>query len=224
MENKVYILDTDILNDDYIYNKLYSALSSYRQEKIERFRFRKDKNLSLGAGVLIDVMLREFNLFEKNMTYSLGENEKPTFSEYKDIHFNVSHSNNKVICAVSSKEVGCDIEKISPIDINIAKKFFLNSEYEYIKKSKNQEDAFYLLWTLKESFMKITGLGMSLPLNSFEISITDDDITVSQNLNNSNYYFHEYECVDGYKISVCSHLNTFHNELINVNEKLSNYY
>ena len=30
MENKVYILDTDILNDDEIYNKLYSALSSYR--------------------------------------------------------------------------------------------------------------------------------------------------------------------------------------------------
>ena len=57
MENKVYILDSDILNDDEIYNKLYSALSSYRQEKIEHFRFRKDKNLSLGAGVLIDVML-----------------------------------------------------------------------------------------------------------------------------------------------------------------------
>ena len=222
---KLYIFDANELNNDIVFNKLFSMVSYYRQQKIMNFRFRKDKNLSLGAGILIDKGLKEYGLLEKHMTYTLGKNEKPFFSDYPNIHFNVSHSKSKVICAFSENTIGCDIEEVTSINLDIAKNYFFDSEYEYIKNQKTtteRENAFFRLWTLKESFLKTTGFGISISLNNFEIYFKNDIIKISQNIDKFNYYFHEYECEDNYKISCCSRVNDFCKNIIKVN--VHNFY
>ena len=67
--------------------------------------------------------------------------------------------------------------------------------------SQNPADEFFKYWVLKESYMKYTGLGMNLKLDSFEIKIGDeiklknDDEGLKFNLFN----------VENYKIGIASH-------------------
>ncbi|MGB8451533.1 MAG: 4'-phosphopantetheinyl transferase superfamily protein [Anaerocolumna sp.] len=199
------MINTDKLNDDKLFQDYYNEMSAYRQKKIMKYKFRKDRNLSLGAGILLDYGLKQYGLNECNMRYAAGNNDKPYFADRPDIHFNISHSGTMVICSFSNAEIGVDIEKITGMDFNIARRFFCTAEYEYIinqTTDMERKEAFFRIWVLKESFMKMTGLGMSLLIDSFEI-ILEDKITVKHSVNDQIYSFKEYK-VDEYRIAICS--------------------
>lgn len=201
--NKVYIARTDDLKDDIVFRRLYNSASCERREKTDRLIFRKDKMLSLLAEALLRKAL--FDRGIKNFTIEYGKNGKPYIGG-GGIYFNLSHSEETVICAVSDKEVGADVEKVTDIDFEIANKFFHRAEYEMLMRQRTYEekrDMFFRLWTLKESFLKATGFGMSLPANSFCIDIKNNEISVFQNVSKETYYFREYDFNDGYKYAVC---------------------
>ena len=180
--------------------RAYSLVSENRQEKIDFYRFEKDKKLSCGAYLLLKKLLSE-----KNITDPLFKTEKygkAYISNYENIYFNLSHSGKMVLCAISDMEVGADIEYIdSEIDLDIAKHYFYNSEYESIMKSENSADEFFKYWVLKESYMKYTGLGMNLKLDSFEIMI-EDKIRLKND--NNDLKFNLFGIKD-YKIGIASH-------------------
>ncbi|MCI5700737.1 MAG: 4'-phosphopantetheinyl transferase superfamily protein [Lachnospiraceae bacterium] len=201
--NKIYISQTKELTNDELFRRLYYIVSEERRKKIDKLVFRKDKILSLAAGILLKKSLSDIGINEFCLEY--GKYGKP-YIKNKNIFFNLSHSEDMVMCAVSDMEIGCDVEKISDIDMEIAKRFFCVNEYEMIKKEQSDEkkkDMFFRLWTLKESFLKATGYGMSLSTNSFCISIENKKISVAHNVNDKKYYFTEYDYNDGYKYAVC---------------------
>ena len=110
-----------------------------------------------------------------NPEFTFGKYGKACISNYENIYFNLSHCNKIVACGISDKNIGIDVEYNDPtIDLNIAKHYFFNEEYENIKKSKNPTNEFFNYWVLKESYMKYTGLGFHLKLNSFTIQIKDE--------------------------------------------------
>lgn len=208
------LLKTEKLTDDALFEKYYSKMSDYRKWKTDRMKFRKDRNLSLGAGILIDEYLCSVGLCEKDMAYGEMPNGKPYFVNRPDICFNVSHSDNAVICAFSQEEVGCDIEKVADRNIEIAKRFFTESENEYIfsaKEISEQSQRFFRLWTLKESLLKCTGKGLGGGLSSFEFCF-DYKIYVKQNGSRADFRFKEFVIPD-YRIAVCSRLDDFSDEL-----------
>lgn len=213
---KTYILNTEKLYDNEIFEKCIKTLSACRREKVLAYKFRKDKNLSLAAGLLIDFGLSGFGLKEKDISYIYEKNGKPSIKEYTDIYFNVSHSGDFAVAAFAEKETGCDIEKTEKnTDLKTAEMFFCPSECEYINSFDDKDgkiNAFYRLWVLKESFIKATGCGLSVPLDSFRINI-EDKITVKQQQNKNKYFFREYN-LDGYKIACCSEEQGFVNELL----------
>lgn len=179
----------------------YKLLPESRKDKVDRFRFEKDKKLSAGAYLLLDSLLKEENI--TNPTFEIDKYGKAYISNYKDIYFNLSHSGKMVACAISDKEVGVDIEYNDPtIDLDIAKHYFYNSEYESIMKSQNPTEEFFNYWVLKESYMKYTGLGFNLDLDSFEI-IIDDEITLK---NKKQPKFNLFE-IEDYKLATCSEYN-----------------
>ena len=150
--------------------KGYDLVSKSRREKIDFYRFDKDKKLSCGAYLLLKKLLSEENI--ANPIFKTGKYGKAYISNYENIHFNLSHSGKIVLCAISDRNVGADVEYIdSEIDLDIAKNYFFNREYETIMKSDNPSEEFFNYWVLKESYMKYTGLGMNLDLDSFEIII-----------------------------------------------------
>ena len=153
--------------------KAYSLVSKNRQEKIDFYRFDKDKKLSCGAYLLLKKLLDSENITDPH--FKTGKYGKTYISNYENIYFNLSHSNKIVLCAISDREVGVDVEYIDPtIDLNIAKNYFFRGEYENIMNAENRSDEFFKYWVLKESYMKYTGLGFHLKLNSFTIQIKDE--------------------------------------------------
>ena len=182
--------------------KAYPLVSKNRQEKIDFYRFSKDKKLSCGAYLLLKKLLCEKGI--TNPTFKTEKYGKAYISNYENIYFNLSHSGKIVLCAISDMEVGADVEYIDPeIDLNIARNYFYNSEYENIKKAENKPDEFFKYWVLKESYMKYTGLGMNQKLDSFEIIIKDKIMLKNDNL---NLKFNLFD-IENYKIGIASHYN-----------------
>lgn len=164
---KLLLADVLPLDDSAVYDGIYGRVSLERRSVADSFRFRKDRLLSLGAAALLDLGLAEFGLCEKDMSYGRTAHGKPFFKNAPDIHFSISHSSSKVAVAFSDREVGCDIEEISDIDLAVAERYFHRAEYEAIMAENGQEKrwrAFFRYWTLKESYMKATGIGLSLPV------------------------------------------------------------
>lgn len=180
--------------------KAYSLVSKNRQEKIDFYRFEKDKKLSCGAYLLLKKLLSEKNITKA--AFKTGKYGKAYISDHENIYFNLSHSGKMVLCAISDREVGVDVEYIDrEIDLNIAKNYFYNSEYESIINAENKSEEFFKYWVLKESYMKYTGLGMNLKLDSFEIII---DNTIRLKNDNKNLKFNLFNIKD-YKIGTTSH-------------------
>lgn len=206
---KIYAMDTEELSDEAFFKKCYEELSNYRREKIDKFRLLEDKKRAMGAGLLLDKGLREYGLKEAGVRIAQGENGKPYLPDYPDIHFNLTHSGNMVLAVFAGTETGCDIEKIKPANLKLAKRFFSPNEYAYLSdlKGEKQERAFCRIWTLKESFLKVTGMGIRLPLNSFEFDISRENqgILVRQSYDENPYEFQEYD-FGMYHAAVCVQL------------------
>lgn len=200
---KVYKLNTEQLDNPEVFDCYYAQLSCERRQKIDSMRQRKGKLLSLGAGILTDKGLKEYGLREAKVRIALGENEKPYFPDYPEIHFNVSHSEKMVLAVFADTEVGCDIEYVAPIKMKIAQRFFCPSEYEFIMRQEEEKrtETFYRFWTLKESFMKATGLGMKLSMDSFCVSL-GEEICVEHQLGDVKYHMEEWEEGE-YRAAMC---------------------
>lgn len=202
----VYYSDTSPLHDDSLFQAYYAGVSQERRAKADRLYFRKDKNLSLGAAVLLDAGLRRYGLTESAMVYGTGSSGKPFFRNAPDIHFSLSHSDDKVMVCFSDTELGCDLEKVKDIDLKIAERFFCRSEYEAIMESTDydhRKETFFRLWTLKESFVKANGKGMSLPADAFAIDISAEQIRVRDDTDPGPYSFAELALFPGYKSALC---------------------
>lgn len=201
--------DVSILNEEGVYRALYSQTSLARREKADRFVFRKDKNLCIGASALLNAGLREFGLSEAEMQYGAGMNGKPFFENAPEIHFNLSHSGDRVMAVFSDAEVGCDIEKVTEMPPGVAKRFFAPSEYEMLLSCPDQDarnNLFFRLWTLKESFLKASGSGLFRPMNSFEIRISEAGEASLGELNSGKQdpVFYEFDTIPGYRSAVCA--------------------
>lgn len=123
-----------------------------------------DKAVSLMDIELSDAQIRALC----SLKIETAEHGKPYLPDYPGIHFNLSHSGNRVMCIVSDQEVGCDVEKIEERLISQVIRCFAESEQEIAKQSPEN---FFRIWTLKESILKLSGMGLGIELRSFAVSL-----------------------------------------------------
>ncbi len=195
-----FLLESDVLNDDEIFHKYYSTMSEYRKSKIDKLKKRNDKNLSLAVGIIMQAYLKQLNLSEQKMRYSTKANGKPFFTDYSNLYFNASHSGNVAVCVFSDGEIGCDVQKLTNANKNIAKRYFTQYEYDFIFNSLNSNEAFTRIWSIKEAFLKLEGTGLGGGLSNINVMIDEDIAKInSSDVNIKEYRFEEYF------ISVCSY-------------------
>ena len=87
-------------------------------------------------------------------------NGKPVFEGHPDLHFNLSHSGDMALCALSDRPVGAEIEVIRPHRDGLPAYVFKGEEYGRYLDLGGDWPAFCVLWTEKESIVKYTGEGL----------------------------------------------------------------
>lgn len=195
-----------------MFHKLLSLVAKEKQLRINRFIKWQDRQRTLIGDILIRILaVNKLELQNSNIFFTQNAYGKPCIKGKEDFHFNISHSGDWIVCTVDSASVGIDVEQIRPINLEIANRFFSKEEYnDLLNVSKeNRLEYFYDLWTLKESYIKICGKGLSMPLDSFTIKKNNKGISVQSNGDNNNYFFKQYHVDDEYKLSVCSLNNGF---------------
>ncbi|QSF46223.1 4'-phosphopantetheinyl transferase family protein [Paenibacillus tianjinensis] len=212
----VRIAGIENINSINEYMSYLKFLSKEKGERLSRFSRKDDFLRSLVADLLIRLMLvKNMNLSNMDIRISSNSYGKP-FIQGHSVEFNVSHSGEWVTAVISQSPVGIDVEKIRPIDLDIAKKIFTEKEYADIvaKNDKERNEYFFDLWTLKESYIKAYGHGLSIPLDSFSFSVKDQNISFENNHSQEHFYFRQYQVHSQYKLAACSSHSDFPQEVI----------
>lgn len=106
-----YLMQTELLDDESLFWDRYHSQPLARQKKIDQLIFKKDKKLSLAAGLVFQAGLADHGLGKQQITISCHEDGKPYICEYPELFFSISHSENLAICSFSNREIGVDVEK-----------------------------------------------------------------------------------------------------------------
>ena len=149
-------------------------------------------------GFVKKIASEKYNICENGITLLKAEHGKPYFKELPQFHFNISHSADLCLIAVSDSPVGIDTEKPRQINLNIAKRF-CKEEFDYISE-RDSENRFFEIWTKKEAYLKYKGLGLSGGLDTFNVLNPDIPIATFE--------------IDGYTVSLCSFDKDFSTEYI----------
>lgn len=149
---RVVAARADSFEDEAAFDAALTTMSEYRRGKVESYRFAKDRRLSLLVGVLLDELLRDLGLRERDMLYGETANGKPVFANHGDLHFNLAHSGNMAIAALSTSPIGVDVEHLPTFAYDVAE------PYE---------------WTKMESVGKLLGCGVGAFVDGAAFSVPD---------------------------------------------------
>ncbi len=137
-----------------------------------------------------------------------GTHGKPELAPYPDIHFNISHCEDIAVCAMSSREIGVDIEEIRPFPDAVIRKALTAGEQEFLKQmsadERSRQEWFFRLWTLKESRIKHSGRGLSMPLDSFSFQYDLNTSPYKISCSDRGLHFHQQLLDDRYVLSACT--------------------
>ena len=144
-----------------IKKELAEVLSEHEQEKASRMFIQKDKERYVVSKYCLRTILALcLNKTPHQVEFILHEHKKPTV---KDIEFNISHTGDYILIAVSPKAVGIDLEYLnnefdfkSILDITFSKQ-----EIDFIGNKNTNPANFYTIWTRKEALLKASGEGVS---------------------------------------------------------------
>lgn len=133
--------------------------------KFLRFKIEADQQTRIISRAILRILLgRYLNIDPEEIQFTLNHQKKPILknSNAENLHFNVSHSGNWILIAVSTYPIGVDLEYI---DTSFTYQNLLNfsfniEEKNYIQTSKLPHQTFYQLWTRKEALLKATGKGL----------------------------------------------------------------
>lgn len=133
---------------------------------------------------------------------------KPYLRNFPGWHFNLSHSDEKMLLAISHEmPVGIDIERIKPrhsVD-DVVKRCFSISEQNYWVKLPETEklSVFYDFWTRKEAVVKGIGRGIALGLNRCEINVNQPDQFLNLPVN-ENWQTHSLKIASNYRAAIAT--------------------
>lgn len=181
----------------YKLDQLLNLLPFSLHGRAKRYEFEVDAfNFVLGR-LLLKEGLDQLGLVTNLESITYGENGKPFL---KKAYFNISHSEDRVICALSTEgEIGIDIEKERTLELKSFLYWFSLEEWTNIQYSDSPLKTFFWYWTRKESILKALGIELS-HLHKIEINPTNDFFFYNQ----EKWHLQDLNLGKGYFGAICS--------------------
>jgi 4'-phosphopantetheinyl transferase len=155
-----------------------SVLSDAERARAARFRFDRDRDRFVACRVALrEILGRALRTPPADVHFEYGANGKPALADRRrEIEFNVSHRKDVAVIAVTAgRRVGVDVEPLRSVEDSerLAARFFSASEAAALRavSPESRDEAFLACWTRKEAILKALGAGLSLPLDSFSVSL-----------------------------------------------------
>lgn len=155
-----YIHITELLDMD-LFQQLLLLLPHKFQDDISAYKHQKSAQDSLLGKLLLKYGFKKLAPTYTLQDIQIGNKERPYIDD--KIDFNIAHSGEYIICAIAqNSRVGIDIEKHRNINVDLFRKYFNEEEWKEIESSNSKENAFFNLWTIKESAIKYDGRGVGI--------------------------------------------------------------
>lgn len=191
---KVWALRHSKKLDNQTFQAMLSFIDEDKKSKILKLYKWQDAERSLLGNFLVRAALCEM-LQIKNEDIRIKRNKmgKPYADNIPQVFFNISHSGDWIVGVLDSFPVGIDIEQIKDLDLDMAGKILDRDDFAEMMKQKESQrpEYFYRCWTFNESYMKMRGRGISIPLSGVK-KITE------------KAFFKTYPLDADYMLAVCS--------------------
>jgi 4'-phosphopantetheinyl transferase len=161
--------------------QLRAILTDDELDRANRFSIEIDRQRFIAArGTLRSILSRYTTIPPGQLRFYYNQYGKPFLAPGFGsclLSFNLSHSGSMALYTMTrNMEIGVDVECVrSEVEYEeIAKRFFSVNEASLLLKIPLDEklEAFYNCWTRKEAYIKAHGKGLSLALDSFEVSFS----------------------------------------------------
>ena len=177
----------------------YSLLSKQIINDAELFNGRRKKQFLVCRSILAS-LLNQYCQIAILPTMVIGDNNRPCFLDRNLPDFNISHSQDWVAVAISlDGRVGLDIEVARPRKnyLDVAKNFFADAEYQWMMQQADTLTAFWRLWTLKESALKLYAKGV-WQIKSVKVDIEKQLISAPF----GQHFYYQYQQVASVHLAV----------------------
>lgn len=101
---------------------------------------------------------------------------KPYYPALPEVHFNLSHCAGMAACLLAERECGVDVEHRRPLRPKVVRRVFSPEEQAALEAAADPDMLFTRLWTLKESYVKAIGIGVSYPMQEVCFALGDDAV------------------------------------------------
>lgn len=176
MEGLIYLFDDVGRITTQHLNRCNEFLSRERINKMKQFKFSIDKKISAMAELLLQYALeKEYGINEK-LEIVKTSSGKPFFKEEKEIYFNLSHCKEGIVCALSGKPIGVDIQNYVECDQDLLEVVSTKEELKELENSNDSSRTFTRLWTIKEAYIKCIGEGISDNISKYNFANCKDKL------------------------------------------------
>ncbi|TCS39451.1 4'-phosphopantetheinyl transferase [Paucimonas lemoignei] len=198
-----------------------SLLNDEERERCHRFHFEHDRQHFVAAHALSRLAIAHYlQCAPQELAFARHANGKPYLaagSGQPPLRFNLSHTRGMVACVMTQEhDCGIDVERVREMTHldGVAETVFSERELDYLKRqsidASSRLNAFFRLWTLKEAYIKATGLGMSAPLRQIsiipaEMLLEDPGLSAHQKM---NWLFDAWQPSPGHAIATACNAGT----------------
>lgn len=197
--------------DNPIWDMFSSILSADERERAKRFRTEQlQQSFSRCRSALRLVLARYVNLPASELTFSYGKFGKPELADHR-LQFNLSHSREHALIAISSHRVGIDLEFMGKPDIDLPGMIdMICHPDEKAALAALAENArapqFYRLWSRKEAYCKMRGSGLTNSLPALHFDPTENPTVFAAcdaGEQGPPGFIYDLSLLDGYSASLC---------------------
>lgn len=207
------------IDDDRLEPAYRALLSSDESHQQRRFYFRDDQRRHLVTRALVRTVLSRYLATDaRALRFTTNRFGRPEVADLPREHcglaFNISHTRGLIALAVAwHRKLGVDVEneRAGEASLQVAQQVFATSELAELARLplEARRSRFFEYWTLKESYVKARGMGLSIPLKQCSFHYPHERavcIALEPQLGDdaSRWCFWQYRPQAEYLLAVCA--------------------